>query len=639
MTTLAEFMIIVGADNCPPMLEKSMYDSWKIRIELYMENRENGRMILNSVQNGPLVWPTIIQEDGTTRTKKYEELSVTETLQADCDIKATNITSSSEYKVSEQSTARMEQICDGCEVGLAVPMFTQGDDPISYFNKAMAFLLAVASSRFPLTKNQLRTSSNPRNQATIQDGKTEDLDAYDSDCDDVSNAKAVSMANLSNYGPDVILEEKLALKQQIDLLEQNLSNQIKEKESLLQTFIVFKNESKEKESKYMNKEIDLEKKIKELDNIVYKVGQYAQTVHGLTKPQVFYDNTHKQALGYQNPFYHKKAQRINPTLYDGRVISSQHVVIHMIDDEEILILEEVSRYFGKRFVSQQELSAEQAFRLQTSHPNTDQYDLSPVKIEAPRELPKDILLIVMNSTTVYGDSVNLEMKTSESCNKCLDLEAELVKKKNMVERDVYTELSNSFAKLEKHCISLELDIQLNQQIFQKDKSCENQNAPEFSKYFENNDLKAQLQEKDTTINKLRNHIKSWREFDKKDKVKHKMDEIETINIKMEHSVAKLLSENELLNKEIKHLKKIYKDQIYSIKKTRALSKEHCDSLIAQLNSKSMENADLKCQIQEKVFVTTTLQNELRRLKGKNMLDNATTVTNATTIAPGMFKLD
>ncbi|GJU09652.1 hypothetical protein Tco_1132048 [Tanacetum coccineum] len=38
--------------------------------------------------------------------------------------------------------------------------------------------------------------------------QTEDLDAYDSDCDDVSNAKAVLMANLSNYGSDVISEEK-----------------------------------------------------------------------------------------------------------------------------------------------------------------------------------------------------------------------------------------------------------------------------------------------------------------------------------------------------------------------------------------------------------------------------------------------
>ncbi|GKB99811.1 hypothetical protein Tco_0985948 [Tanacetum coccineum] len=91
MITLAEFMIIAGAENRPPMLEKSLYDSWKSRMELYIKNQENGRMILISVQNGPLVWPTVVEEDGTTRTKRYEELSVAEKLQADCDLKATNI--------------------------------------------------------------------------------------------------------------------------------------------------------------------------------------------------------------------------------------------------------------------------------------------------------------------------------------------------------------------------------------------------------------------------------------------------------------------------------------------------------------------------------------------------------------------
>nr|GEY87733.1 hypothetical protein [Tanacetum cinerariifolium] len=82
-------MIITGADNRPPMLEKSLYDSWKIRMELDIENRENERIILNSLQNGPLVWPTVVEEDITTRKKKYEELSVVEKLQADCDLKAT----------------------------------------------------------------------------------------------------------------------------------------------------------------------------------------------------------------------------------------------------------------------------------------------------------------------------------------------------------------------------------------------------------------------------------------------------------------------------------------------------------------------------------------------------------------------
>ncbi|GJU88835.1 retrovirus-related pol polyprotein from transposon TNT 1-94 [Tanacetum coccineum] len=59
-------------------------------MELYMMNRQHGRMILESVENGPLIWPTI-EENGVTRPKKYSELFATEAIQADCDIKATNI--------------------------------------------------------------------------------------------------------------------------------------------------------------------------------------------------------------------------------------------------------------------------------------------------------------------------------------------------------------------------------------------------------------------------------------------------------------------------------------------------------------------------------------------------------------------
>ncbi|GJS01749.1 hypothetical protein Tco_0318257 [Tanacetum coccineum] len=50
--TLAEYMILSGADNRPPMLDKDLYDTWKSRMELYMQNREHGRMILESVEHG-----------------------------------------------------------------------------------------------------------------------------------------------------------------------------------------------------------------------------------------------------------------------------------------------------------------------------------------------------------------------------------------------------------------------------------------------------------------------------------------------------------------------------------------------------------------------------------------------------------
>ncbi|GKA32930.1 hypothetical protein Tco_0719297 [Tanacetum coccineum] len=145
--TLAEYMILSGANNRPPMLDKDMYDSWKSRMELYMQNREHGRMILESVEH------------------------------ADCDMKATNIILQglpadiyslvNHHRVTKDLWERVQLLMQG----FAVPVFSPGDDLIVCLNKAMTFLTVVASSRFPSTNNQLKTSSNLRNQATIQDGR------------------------------------------------------------------------------------------------------------------------------------------------------------------------------------------------------------------------------------------------------------------------------------------------------------------------------------------------------------------------------------------------------------------------------------------------------------------------------------
>ncbi|GJY17469.1 hypothetical protein Tco_0388960 [Tanacetum coccineum] len=171
-------MILSGADNRPPMLDKDLYDSWKSRMELYMQNREHGRMILESVENGPLIWPSV-KENGVTRTKKYVELSAAEKIQVDCDMKVTNIilqglpsyiySLMNHHRVSKDLQERVQLLMQG----FVVLVFSPGDDPIACLNKAMAFLTVVASSRFPSTNNQHRTSLNPRNHATIQDGREE----------------------------------------------------------------------------------------------------------------------------------------------------------------------------------------------------------------------------------------------------------------------------------------------------------------------------------------------------------------------------------------------------------------------------------------------------------------------------------
>ncbi|GKB07217.1 hypothetical protein Tco_0835501 [Tanacetum coccineum] len=192
----------------------------------------------------------------------------------------------------------------------------------------------------------------------------------------------------------------------------------------------------------------------------------------------------------------------------------------------------------------------------------------------------------------------------------LKFETELLNKKDFIEKETYDKLFRSYTTLEKHCISLEVDTQLNQEIFQRDNSVSNQSTPSFDQYFELNELKAQSQEKDTVIKKLKERIKSLSGKMNEDKIKKDLEEIETINIELDHSVSNLIAENE-------HLKQTYKQLYDSIKPTCIRSKEQCDVLINQVNQKSVEISDLNAKIQEQGLTVTALKDELRKLKGKD----------------------
>ncbi|GJT10308.1 retrovirus-related pol polyprotein from transposon TNT 1-94, partial [Tanacetum coccineum] len=121
------------------------------------------------VDRHPTYQKTPYDQNGVTRTKKYAELSAAEKIQADCDMKATNI-------ILQGLPANIYSLVNHHRVSKdlweRVQLLMQGDDPIACLNKVMAFLTAVASSRFPSTNNQLRTSPNLRNQATIQHGRS-----------------------------------------------------------------------------------------------------------------------------------------------------------------------------------------------------------------------------------------------------------------------------------------------------------------------------------------------------------------------------------------------------------------------------------------------------------------------------------
>nr|GEX54384.1 putative reverse transcriptase domain-containing protein [Tanacetum cinerariifolium] len=109
-------------------------------------------------------------------------------------------------RVTQQPQAEFLQL----DSGLAVPMFQQGEDPIECINKVMAFLYVVASRGIATTSKGNYAAGQPRDveyfNYQVKRHLTGDLDAYDSNCDDISFAKAVLMANLLSCDLDVLSE-------------------------------------------------------------------------------------------------------------------------------------------------------------------------------------------------------------------------------------------------------------------------------------------------------------------------------------------------------------------------------------------------------------------------------------------------
>ncbi|GJX04043.1 hypothetical protein Tco_0189959 [Tanacetum coccineum] len=115
------------------------------------------------------------------------------------------------------------------------------------------------------------------------------------------------------------------LNEEISNLNKQLSKEKSTVSSLLEEKKRLKSDFKIREDELLDKQIQLENKIKELDNILVKTGQSIQTMHMLSpKPDSFYHTEQKMALGYQNPFYLKQAQQKQQSLYNGKVLLEKH---------------------------------------------------------------------------------------------------------------------------------------------------------------------------------------------------------------------------------------------------------------------------------------------------------------------------
>ncbi|GKB11660.1 retrovirus-related pol polyprotein from transposon TNT 1-94, partial [Tanacetum coccineum] len=436
-------------------------------------------------------------------------------------------------------------------------------------------------------KNQVVANCTKINleNKSVNDTLTPELERYKEHVKVLNEGQNVALTCNEN------VSDSSAQSVEIDRLKQTLFEHLKEKESLMQTISLLKDDFKKEESRNIDREIALKNRIKQLDNIVFKIDQSAQTVHMLTKPQCFYAHTTKQALGFQNPFYLKKAQQLEPKLYVGNVIEKTNAIVIPYSEETLLLAEEShSKMLLKQkdaIMLEKKVNTTQVDYVNSMNSPEPNLSSRPTIVEVPKELPKVSMVntslkklkhhltgfnvVVKERTTptaitegswgfehiedcfrdkiipfvkalkdlfntfnqylvdevsevqnvfhqmeqaieqhrlesktfevkmnhvlnenerlleqviskdivniLVNSSVNIASVNVHECEKCLKLETELLNKKDFVEKEIYDKLFKSFTTLEKHCISLEVDTQHNQEIFQRDNSISNQSAP------------------------------------------------------------------------------------------------------------------------------------------------------------------
>nr|GEV06437.1 putative ribonuclease H-like domain-containing protein [Tanacetum cinerariifolium] len=539
MTSLVDKAILSGADNRPPMLEKDMYDSWK-----------------------------------------------TEAIQADCDVKATDIILQglplevyalvSTHKVAKELWEMIQMLMQGTsltkqereckiydeldkfayrkgetlqysppETGLVVSVFQKGDDPIDTINHMMSFLTAVVTSR-PFTSGSGEAS-----------GKQRVIVCY--------NYKGEGHMSKQCTKPKRKRDAEW-FKDKVLLVQAQATGQVLQEEEL----------------------------------------------------EFLADPGMAESSRNQNVITTNAAYQANDLdAYDSDCDE--------INTAKIALMANLSHY-GSDNLAEIELSAKQAFWSQYSV-QTDKPNLSATTtiVEVPKELPKvsmvNSCLKKLKFHLASFDMVFKERTTATAITKdtwgfehtkaCFrDDIIPFVKALKELFTSFYQCLIDEVTEVQNVFKQMELAVEQHQ-------------------LFEINELKAQAQAKDTVILKLKEKLCSLNDDVNARNVKREVEEIETLNLELDHKVTKLVAENE-------HLKLTYKQLYDSIKSTRVRSKEQCDDLINKVNLKSAEVSDLNASLQEKILVITALKEQLNKLKGKTVLTEAISLN---PIDPELLKVD
>nr|GEV23418.1 retrovirus-related Pol polyprotein from transposon TNT 1-94 [Tanacetum cinerariifolium] len=576
------------------------------------------------------------------------------------------------------------------ETGLVVPFFQKGDDPIDAINYMMSFLTAVVTSRYPDTNNKLRTSSNPRQQATINNERVtiqpiqgrqnsmsagkghiskqctkpnrkldaewfkdkvllvqaqangqvlqeeelefladpgtaefssnqnvittnaayqaDDLDAYDSNCDELNSAKIALMANLSHYGSDNLAEVNNQDNRTNHLIHQEIQVPSTSKHSTIlpQSNTKIKSDSNIiSYSQYMNESQyntvqNSNLPALQYDLILSMIEQLKTQVVNCTK--INQDNKQVNELltakleRYRNQEKVMKEQKNDDkasTSYEPslEIKTLKHSLSEHLKEKESL--EQKITLLKNDFQKEESrnIDRELALEKQELFTSFDQYLI--VEVTEVQNVFKQMELAVEQ----YCEEKNKFQNTLENVlqeNDRLLTQALSVEILNIV---VHDNVESPYLNVDVYARCVTIESELKKDFIKKE--CYETETP-----FSQGDVNER-------------------------NVKRKVEEIETLNIELDHKVTKLVAENQ-------HLKQTYKQLYDSIKSLRVRIKEQCNDLINKVNLKSAEVSDLNASLQEKVLVITALNEQLNKLKGKAVI---TEVVSLNPINPKLLQVN
>ncbi|GJS46989.1 hypothetical protein Tco_0597110 [Tanacetum coccineum] len=293
---------------------------------------------------------------------------------------------------------------------------------------------------------------------------------------------------LKAYEISVVKEKHNELVKQSLLTKSHYEGLVKDKTKII-------TDLKLKEEKDIDKMISMEKQLKFLNEIVYKRNQSIQTIHMLA-PNC---PTFNGRPTFANLMCLKKAQSEISCLYEIPHDQSDPANRLVPDREEILTLKDESRSkLNKDLVKPYGYTKLNKF--------SNMYDILLQEC-----VSNDVMCSYLHSLSDLDAHSELQCLYLHKVKECECLAQKLSKQTESVSKEVYTELLRSFAKLEKHSISLELALQQCQEQMKNDTGCKEKESNVFLKerkqYVEIQDLKAQLQDKNIAISELKKLVK------------------------------------------------------------------------------------------------------------------------------------